>query len=116
MNSTDRYSLPIPDALVDEIVDRITREVTVRLSQYSSRIEQRAQQPIEPETDRPLPTFLRMSDLVDRIGLSRGNIYKRMSEGTFPASIKLGVRTAAWRREDIEEWEASPGIWQKPAQ
>lgn len=115
MNPNDRYSLPIPDALVDELVDRVALEVTNRLSQHISRIEHRANQAGEPEPDRPRPTFLRMTDLVDRIGLSRGNIYKRMSEGTFPASVKLGARTAAWRLEDIEDWEASPGTWQQAA-
>jgi len=114
MASIERYSLPIPDALLDDLVERISVAVAARLNTHTRQLEQHKTRPPEPVLDKPLPTFLRMSDLVERIGLSRGNIYKRMSEGTFPASIKLGARTAAWRREDIEDWEASPGTWRQP--
>jgi prophage regulatory protein len=37
-------------------------------------------------------------------GLSRSTIYKLMSEGNFPSSLKLTQRTVAWSSGDIQQW------------
>lgn len=57
----------------------------------------------------PLPEqqFFRIKDLVIRTGLSRSTIYKQVSDGRFPKSIKLGERCSAWSAEDIKMWEQS---------
>ncbi len=47
---------------------------------------------------------VRMSRLVEMIGLSRSTIWKLLSEGKFPNPIRLGSRSIAWRINDIEEW------------
>jgi len=47
---------------------------------------------------------VRMSRLVEMIGLSRSTIWKLLSEGKFPKPIRLGSRSIAWRINDIEEW------------
>jgi prophage regulatory protein len=36
-----------------------------------------------------------------RTGLSRSSIYKGISEGTFPAPIKLGARAVGWLDHEI---------------
>jgi prophage regulatory protein len=39
-----------------------------------------------------------------RTGLSRSSIYKRMSEGTFPRSVRLGLRARGWLESDLDTW------------
>jgi len=46
--------------------------------------------------------LLRMPTVQQMTGFSRTEIYKRMKEGTFPQSIKLGKRSIAWSSETIE--------------
>ena len=47
---------------------------------------------------------VRMSRLVEMIGLSRSTIWKLLSEGKFPNPIRLGSRSRAWRIKDVEDW------------
>ncbi|APD36106.1 MULTISPECIES: helix-turn-helix transcriptional regulator [Burkholderia] len=48
-----------------------------------------------------------MRPLVERIGLSKSEIYRRIQAGTFPRPIALGVRAVGWLERDIESWLAS---------
>lgn len=48
--------------------------------------------------------LLRMPTVQQMTGFSRTEIYKRMKEGTFPQSIKLGKRSIAWSAATIEAW------------
>lgn len=45
---------------------------------------------------------------VERVtALFRSNLYRRIQEGTFPAPVRLGPRSVAWRQSDIASWLAS---------
>ncbi len=48
--------------------------------------------------------FLRLPEVTNLTGYSRSSIYSKMSEGTFPKSIKLGPRAIGWLQRDIEAW------------
>jgi len=48
--------------------------------------------------------ILRRKDVEEIVGLSRSTIYKLMSTGAFPRSIRLGTRAVGWRLSDIEAW------------
>ena len=37
-------------------------------------------------------------------GLSRASIYAKMQKGEFPAPVRLGTNSVAWRAADIEAW------------
>lgn len=50
------------------------------------------------------PKFLRIKGVTERVGLSRSQIYKLISQGRFPAQIKLYGSVAAWLESDITEW------------
>ena len=55
-------------------------------------------------TDKPT-VLLRRKNVEARTGLKRSKIYQLMTEGTFPAQVKLGVGSSvAWVESDIEEW------------
>jgi len=48
--------------------------------------------------------FLRMSDLSDKVGICRSQIYKLIQQGDFPTQIKLGERISVWSESEVEEW------------
>jgi prophage regulatory protein len=51
------------------------------------------------------PALLRRKDVEARTGLKRSKLYQLMTEGTFPAQVKLGVGSSvAWVESDVEEW------------
>lgn len=48
--------------------------------------------------------ILRCKDVMALTGLSRSTLYAIMSEGTFPASIKLSKRAVGWRAKVVQAW------------
>jgi len=45
--------------------------------------------------------ILRRKQVEARTGYSRSSLYKHMSEGTFPAQIKLGARAVGWIESEV---------------
>ena len=52
----------------------------------------------------PTKKFIRLPEVINRTGYRRTSIYEKISEGTFPAPIKLGPRAVAWVSEEIDKW------------
>lgn len=50
--------------------------------------------------------FIRLSEVKDRTGLSKTEIYRRITEGTFPRPIPLGKRSVGWRSDELDAWFA----------
>jgi prophage regulatory protein len=50
---------------------------------------------------------LRLPETEAKVGLQRSSIYKAVSEGTFPAPIKLTNKAIAWREDELDEWLAA---------
>ncbi|MDI9698905.1 AlpA family phage regulatory protein [Burkholderia cenocepacia] len=48
-----------------------------------------------------------MRPLIERVGLSKSEIYRRIQAGTFPLPIALGVRAVGWLERDVELWLAT---------
>ena len=48
--------------------------------------------------------FLRLPEVMRRVGLKRSAIYQRMSEGRFPRSRAVGSRCTVWVEAEIDEW------------
>ena len=51
--------------------------------------------------------ILRLPALLARVGLSHATIYRMISSGEFPRSVRIGVRATGWRSDEVEEWLAS---------
>ena len=49
-------------------------------------------------------TLLRISDVCEWLGISRSLVYRLLSDGIFPAPVRLGPRTVRWRIDAIEAW------------
>ena len=61
-----------------------------------------------PTPDR----IVRLSTVLDRTGLSRSTIYRKIAEGTFPAQLRISINGAGSRESDINQWIADPVAWQ----
>ncbi|MDH5357568.1 MAG: AlpA family transcriptional regulator [Gammaproteobacteria bacterium] len=48
--------------------------------------------------------IIRLSEVVNKIGLGKSTIYKMIFEGSFPKQIKLGARSAGWLESEIDDW------------
>jgi prophage regulatory protein len=53
--------------------------------------------------------LIRLAEVATIVGLKRSAIYKYVSEGRFPAPIKVGIRSVRWRMVDILAWRANVG-------
>lgn len=49
--------------------------------------------------------LLRLPAVLRETALSRSSLYLAVKEGSFPAPIRIGARSVAWRCEDIETWK-----------
>lgn len=52
--------------------------------------------------------ILRMPEVLERTGLSRSTIYRKMHEGTFPRQIEISKHCCGWRESSINRWISDP--------
>ena len=48
--------------------------------------------------------FLRLPSVIDKVGLSRSQIYKLIQQGDFPEPVKIGPKISVWIEEKLEMW------------
>ena len=58
--------------------------------------------------------FIRLSEVMSRTGYGRTSIYRKMEDGSFPKSLKLGgppkdpkefdSRAVAWFEDEVDQW------------
>ncbi|MFQ3254551.1 MAG: prophage regulatory protein [Loktanella salsilacus] len=51
--------------------------------------------------------LMRLAEVQAVTGLGRSMIYKMISEGSFPGSVKLTSRAVAWREAAVRSWVES---------
>ena len=61
--------------------------------------------------------FIRLNEVMSRTGYGRTSIYRKMEDGSFPKSLKLGgppknpnefdSRAIAWIEEEVDQWVES---------
>ena len=52
--------------------------------------------------------IIRLRTVLDRTGLSRSTLYRKIGEGTFPRQVKISIHGAGWRESAINQWIANP--------
>ncbi|MBY8829778.1 helix-turn-helix transcriptional regulator [Hephaestia mangrovi] len=62
-------------------------------------------------TDTP-DRILRLNTVLDRTGLSRSTLYRKIEAGTFPRQVRIAERCAGWRESAILEWLKNPMFYQ----
>jgi len=56
--------------------------------------------------------ILRLNSVLDRTGLSRSTLYRKIQDGTFPRQIRIAARCAGWRESAIAAWLRNPVYYQ----
>lgn len=46
--------------------------------------------------------------VLDRPGLSRSTLYRKMESGSFPKNLKISTRCAGWRESAVNVWMRNP--------
>ena len=52
--------------------------------------------------------ILRIKTVLDRTGLSRSTLYRRIQAGRFPAQVRIAERCTGWRESAINGWLRNP--------
>lgn len=52
--------------------------------------------------------ILRLRGVLERTGLTRSTLYRKMYLGTFPRPLRISIRCAGWRESDVEAWLRDP--------
>ncbi|EFC1893566.1 TPA: helix-turn-helix transcriptional regulator [Klebsiella pneumoniae] len=48
--------------------------------------------------------LIRLPEVLKRTGFGKAWIYRLISEGRFPAPVKIGVRAVAFVESEVDEW------------
>ena len=69
------------------------------------------------EIQSPQKRFIRLPEVLTRTGYGRTTIYRKMEDGSFPRSVKLGgpledpeafdCRAVAWIEHEVDQWMES---------
>ena len=69
---------------------------------------------LEQKNDKPRKNLIRLNEVMSRTGYGRTSIYRKMEDGSFPKSLKLGgppkdpnefdSRAVAWIEEEVDQW------------
>ncbi len=52
--------------------------------------------------------ILRITTVLERTGLSRSTLYRKIEGGTFPRQVRISTRCAGWRESAVNEWLKNP--------
>jgi prophage regulatory protein len=52
--------------------------------------------------------IIRLKAVLERTGLSRSTLYRKIQQGTFPKQIRISERCAGWRQAAVSEWLRNP--------
>ena len=52
--------------------------------------------------------ILRLNAVLDRTGLSRSTLYRKMQAGSFPKQVRIAMRCTGWRESAVSAWMKNP--------
>jgi prophage regulatory protein len=55
--------------------------------------------------------IIRLRTVLDRTGLSRSTLYRKIRAGIFPRQVKISINGAGWRETAVNRWIADPGSY-----
>jgi prophage regulatory protein len=47
---------------------------------------------------------LRLTNVLDKVGVSRTQLYRLIGQGDFPRQFHLSARTSAWDEAEVDAW------------
>ena len=57
----------------------------------------------EPYHAQPYDRFIKLKEVLNRVGISSTSVYNYIQQGTFPKQIKIG-RTSFWSEQSVNAW------------
>ena len=60
---------------------------------------------------QPPDRIIRLNTVLDRTGLSRATLYRKVQAGTFPKQVRIATRCMGWRESVINDWMRNPMFW-----
>ena len=55
--------------------------------------------------------ILRIRTVLQRTGLSRSTLYRKIQDGSFPRQVQISIHGAGWRESAINRWIADPAAY-----
>ncbi len=55
--------------------------------------------------------LLRLREVESIVGLKKSAIYSWMKKGKFPAPVRMGTKSVAWKLDDLETWMDNLPKW-----
>lgn len=52
--------------------------------------------------------ILRLKAVLERTGLSRSTVYRKIKERTFARALRISARCSGWRESDVDAWLRNP--------
>lgn len=68
----------------------------------------------EPMRPSDLDRIVRLPEVLQRTGLSRATIYRKIRRGTFPRQEPISDQGVGWRQSDVSKWVADPTGYRAP--
>ena len=59
-------------------------------------------------------SILRIKAVMQRTGLTRPTLYRKIAEGTFPRQIRISTNCIGWRESAVDAWLRSPMDYRAP--
>lgn len=69
------------------------------MEQRGATLSERRAAPRNPDV-----RFIRLKEVMSMCGKSRSSVYDAMRRGEFPKAVKLGGRSTAWVKSEIDAW------------
>ncbi|MCP8891515.1 helix-turn-helix transcriptional regulator [Sphingomonas faeni] len=52
--------------------------------------------------------ILRLGAVLNRTGLTRSTLYRKIQTGTFPKQVRIATRCTGWRESAVSDWMRNP--------
>jgi prophage regulatory protein len=63
----------------------------------------------DDETELSAPgSILRIRTVMQRTGLTRPTLYRKIADGTFPRQVQISANCVGWRESEVDAWSRSP--------
>jgi len=57
--------------------------------------------------------ILRLCSVLERTGLTRSTLYRKIERGSFPRQVKISERCVGWRESEINDWLRNPIFYRR---
>ena len=85
-------------------VDRVARKREA--TRIEKEISEEGANPRRLDPALHAQRLIRLAEVSTMVGLGRSSLYRYVSEGRFPAPIKVGFRSVRWKLSEVLAWRA----------